>query len=65
MKTIETTAPESTAVMELDLMPYINALIDARWILIIAALLSAVLAGFQRRGIEAGSRWRADLSLCE
>ncbi|MEH6635522.1 MAG: chain-length determining protein [Halioglobus sp.] len=46
MKTIETTADESTAVMELDLMPYINALIDARWILIIAALLSAVLSGF-------------------
>ena len=46
MKMIETKAPESAAVMELDLMPYINALIDARWILIIAALLSAVLAGF-------------------
>lgn len=46
MKTIETTAPESTAVMELDLMPYINALINARWIVIIAALLSAMLAGF-------------------
>ncbi|MEH6517198.1 MAG: chain-length determining protein [Halioglobus sp.] len=46
MKRIETTASEPTAVMELDLMPYINALIDARWILIIAALLSAVVAGF-------------------
>ncbi len=46
MKMIETKAPESTAVMELDLMPYINALIDARWILIIAAVLSAALAGF-------------------
>jgi len=46
MKTIETTASEPTAVMELDLMPYINALIDARWILVIAALLSALLAGF-------------------
>ena len=46
MKMIETKAPESAAVMELDLMPYINALIDARWILIIAALLSAALAGF-------------------
>lgn len=46
MKTIENTAHEPAAVMELDLMPYINALIDARWILIIAALLSAVLAGF-------------------
>ena len=45
MKTIETAAPESTAVMELDLMPYINALINARWIVIIAALLSAMLAG--------------------
>jgi len=46
MKMLETTASESTAVMELDLMPYINALIDARWILIVAALLSAVLTGF-------------------
>ncbi|MEH6580741.1 MAG: chain-length determining protein [Halioglobus sp.] len=46
MKSIETTASEPTAVMELDLMPYINALIDARWILVIAALVSALLAGF-------------------
>ena len=46
MKTIENMAHEPPAVMELDLMPYINALIDARWILIIAAVLSAVLAGF-------------------
>lgn len=45
MQTIETTG-EPGAVMELDFMPYINALIDARWILIIAALLSTVLTGF-------------------
>lgn len=46
MKTLETTNNESTAVMELDLMPYINALIDARWILLIATLSAAALAGF-------------------
>ncbi|MEH6611268.1 MAG: chain-length determining protein [Halioglobus sp.] len=44
MKTIEAMSHDSPAVMELDLMPYINALIDARWKLVIAALLSAVLA---------------------
>jgi len=42
---METTTQESTAAMQLDLMPYINALIDARWILVFAALLSAVLTG--------------------
>lgn len=46
MQAIENTVPESTAAMELDLMVYINALIDARWILLGAALLSAVLTGF-------------------
>lgn len=46
MKMIEATAHEPAAVMELDLMPYINALIDARWILIIVALISAALAAF-------------------
>jgi hypothetical protein len=45
MNTIENMNHKSTAAMELDLMPYINALINARWILVIAALLSAVLAG--------------------
>ncbi|MFT7266359.1 MAG: hypothetical protein ACI9A2_004451 [Halioglobus sp.] len=44
MKTIDTTTHHSPAVIELDLMPYINALIDARWKLVIAAMLSAVLA---------------------
>lgn len=44
MNTIEAVTHDSPAVMELDLMPYINALIDARWKLVIAALLSAVLA---------------------
>ncbi|NCF17543.1 MAG: chain-length determining protein [Haliea sp.] len=46
MKSIETTVPEPTAAMELDLMVYISALIDARWILVGAAVLSAVLTGF-------------------
>jgi len=45
MTAIESRTQESTAAMQLDLMPYINALIDARWILIIAALVSGVLAG--------------------
>jgi hypothetical protein len=44
MKTLEVMNHDSPAVMELDFMPYINALIDARWKLLIAALLSAVLA---------------------
>jgi capsular polysaccharide biosynthesis protein len=43
MKTIDAKIHDSPAVMELDLMPYINALIDVRWKLVIAALLSAVL----------------------
>jgi hypothetical protein len=46
MIAIETTAHNAPAVMELDFMPYINALIDARWKFVIAALLSAALAGF-------------------
>ena len=45
MNTTETTAQEPTAATQLDLMPYLNALIDARWILLAAALLSGVLAG--------------------
>jgi capsular polysaccharide biosynthesis protein len=44
VKTMDAKVHDSPAVMELDLMPYINALIDARWKLLIAALLSAVLA---------------------
>jgi hypothetical protein len=42
---METTAPEPTAAMELDIMVYINALIDARWMLVLVAVLSAVLTG--------------------
>ena len=42
---METKTSESTAAMELDLMPFINALIDARWIVILAAILAAFLAG--------------------
>jgi uncharacterized protein involved in exopolysaccharide biosynthesis len=38
-------ATQPTAAMELDLMAYLNALINARWILLAAALTSAVLAG--------------------
>lgn len=38
-------ATQPTAAMELDLMAYLNALINARWILLAAALASAVLAG--------------------
>lgn len=45
MNTMETMAHEPTAATQLDLMPYLNALIDARWILLAAALLSGVLAG--------------------
>lgn len=45
MNTMEPTIPQPSAAMELDLMPYINALIDARWILVAAVLLSAALAG--------------------
>ena len=36
MKTLVTTAHEPIAAMLLHLMPYINAVIAARWILIIA-----------------------------
>ena len=46
MNTMETMAHEPTAATQLDLMPYLNALIDARWILLAAALLSCVLAGW-------------------
>ncbi|MEH6585724.1 MAG: chain-length determining protein [Halioglobus sp.] len=46
MTTIETMPLEPTAAMELDLMPYVNALIDARWVLVAAVLLSALLSGF-------------------
>jgi hypothetical protein len=46
MTAIEATTHDAPAVMELNLMPYINAVIDARWKLVIAALLSAALAGF-------------------
>ncbi|MCX2980586.1 chain-length determining protein [Halieaceae bacterium IMCC14734] len=46
MNTTETISHKPSAVMELDLMPYLNALIEARWILVIAVLVSAVLAGF-------------------
>lgn len=45
MNTVETTVPESTAAMELDVMAYINALIDARWMLVFGVVLSAVLTG--------------------
>ena len=45
MSTTEKMIKEPSAAMELDLMPYLNALIDARWILLIVALLSAALAG--------------------
>jgi uncharacterized protein involved in exopolysaccharide biosynthesis len=38
-------ATQPTAAMELDLMAYLNALINARWLLLAAALTSAVLAG--------------------
>ena len=46
MTSMETKPIEPTAAMELDLMPYINALIDARWVLITAVLLSALLSGY-------------------
>jgi len=45
MNTTETMIQDPSAAMELDLMPYLNALIDARWILLIVGLLSASLAG--------------------
>ena len=45
MSTTEIKDQQPTAAIELDLMPYINALINARWILVTAALLSAVLTG--------------------
>lgn len=45
MNTQETTVPASTAAMELDVIAYINALIDARWMLLLGAVLSAVLTG--------------------
>ncbi|MEH6559381.1 MAG: hypothetical protein V7459_13595 [Oceanicoccus sp.] len=37
MKTLDTMAHKPTAAMERYLMPYINAVIDVRWILMIAA----------------------------
>ncbi len=39
-------AQEPTAAMELDLMPYLNALIDARWLLLAAVLGAALVSGF-------------------
>ena len=40
-------ATQPSAAMELDLMAYVNALINARWILLAASLVSAVLAGLR------------------
>ncbi len=45
MNALPETTQENTAAMELDLMPYINALINARWLLLAAALASALLSG--------------------
>ncbi len=45
MTAMETASEQSSAAMQLDLMPYINALIDARWIIVAAAILSGVLTG--------------------
>ena len=46
MDTPRITPPETTAAMELDLMPYINALIDAWWIMLIGMVLAATVTGF-------------------
>ncbi len=53
MSTNETTMQDTarqvpgqpTAAMELDLMPYVSALIDARWIVVAGAVLAALLSG--------------------
>ena len=36
---------EPTAATELELMPYVNALIDARWIVVAGAIVAAILSG--------------------
>lgn len=46
MDTRQISETEATAAMELDLMPFVNALIDARWILLSGVLLAAVITGF-------------------
>ena len=39
-------APAATAAAELDLMPYVNALIAARWIILAGVLLVGALTGY-------------------
>jgi LPS O-antigen subunit length determinant protein (WzzB/FepE family) len=46
MNTEAPSPPVSTAAAELDLMPYINALIDRYWIILAGALLGAVLTAY-------------------
>ena len=41
-----TIAPGGTAAAELDLMPYVNALIEARWLLLAGMLLAGACAGY-------------------
>ncbi len=43
MNAVHQTLQEPTAAAELDLMPYINALIDARWLLLGGTLAAALL----------------------
>lgn len=38
-------APQNTAASSIDLMPYINALIDARWQIVAAAIIASLLTG--------------------
>ena len=46
MNTKASSPPASTAAAELDLMPYINALIDRYWIILAGALLGAVFTAY-------------------
>lgn len=45
MNTEKYNATETTAAAELDIMPYVNALIDARWIVLAVVVLAAALTG--------------------
>lgn len=45
MNVIHDPAQTPTAAAELDLMPYVNALINARWLLLAGSLVSALLVG--------------------
>lgn len=46
MHTQQLPPPQSAAALELDFMPYVNALINSRWIIVAGMLIVAIVSGF-------------------